>query len=215
MPPLPDEGLNQLGARVYQRAEEASNELVELRERGIEVQLREGSLELITVVLTTLGSVYAAITMYDAFWSGVERLRSHASSVGEALRKASALETEEAGGLVLQTKVTHGHLDKLHKIQEALERGRIDRDRAVTEIVHVFRAAGDPVTEDIVAQLERSFDVEHRGLARLSEYEEARGVGRAPAAPSGAATPRPERRRRQLRILRRPGQAVPTVRFDR
>jgi hypothetical protein len=185
VPALPDEQLNQLGTRVYQRAEEESNELSELRERGIEVRVREGSLELITVVLTTLASVYAAITMYDAFWSGVERLRSHAKTVGDALGKTSASEAEGAGGIVLQTKVTHGHLDRLHKVHEALKAGRIDRDRAVTEIVHIFRAAGDEVTDDVVAEVERSFRVDRRGLARLSEFEESRGTVRRSAVLRG------------------------------
>lgn len=59
VPHLSDASVRAIGEHIYTLAEEATGELVELREKGVEVDLREGSLEIVTIVVTTVGVLYS------------------------------------------------------------------------------------------------------------------------------------------------------------
>ena len=214
VPPLSDITVKEVGGRLYASAEESSNELVELRDKGVEIDVREGSLEIVTIILTTVGALYAVLVTYDGFWSGVERVRAHAKQVGEALARRAAVEAESVGGNVISTNVTLGHLAKLHRVHRALKAGDIDADAAVLEVVSTLRTAGDPITADVIWQVERALGASSKGLARLTERAPKRSADRdvegwGPSPPSP-----PRERRRRLTIRRRPGERTPTIKFD-
>ena len=217
VPQLSDEAVQSLGQRLYARAESAAEGLTELEEKGVELDVRDGSIDIVTIVLSTAASVYAALTIYDGFWSAVERLRSHAKQVGEAISHESVDEAHNVGGSPLSTNVTYGHLDKLHRIHRALEAGQIDSETAVSEVVRTLRTADDPVTAETISQIERAMGAKPKGLTRLTEggeMVERRWVDRAIG--SGApGEPRPVKKRaRRLTIRRRPGELAPRAKFD-
>lgn len=214
VPPVSDSDVQELGGRLYTSAEDASTELG-LPDKGVEINVREGSLEIVVIVLTTVGTLYTVVTMYDGFWSGIERISNHAKSVGRVLGRRAATEAEALGGTVLSTKVTLGHLEKLHRVYRALEAGEIDAETAAAEVVRTLRASGDPVTAQVIAQVEQAVGATSKGLIRLSETAEKEVVGRDSDRVS-VSVPRPRReRRRRLTIRRLPGERMATMKFDR
>ena len=169
VPQLSDEAVQSLGQRLYARAESAAEGLTELGEKGVELDVRDGSIDIVTIVLSTAASVVAARRSITGFWSAVERLRSHAKQVGEAISHESVDEAHNVGGSPLSTNVTYGHLDKLHRIHRALEAGQIDSETAVSEVVRTLRTADDPVTAETISQIERAMGAKPKGLTRLTE----------------------------------------------
>jgi hypothetical protein len=207
--------VQEVGGRLYASAEELSNELIDFSEMGVEVDVREGSLELVTIILTTAGILYAAIVTYDSFWSGVERVRAHAKKVGEVLGRQAVTEADSVGGNVVATSVTLGHLDKLHRVHRALRAGEIDAEAAVLEVIGTLRTSGEPVTPALISQIERALGAKSRGLERLTEMRRRRKPEREFVGKGvGPPLPQPERKRR-ITIRRRPGELTPTIKFDR
>src|SRR5262249_20364830 len=144
--------------------------------------------------------------------------RNHARRVGERLGLASSEEARRVGGDAFSTNISFGDLDKLHRVQRALESGRIDNETAVLEVVRILRSAGEPMPEETIWQIEEALGAEHKGNARLSmiaeQRAEHRSLSHGPKGSRGYAPRVLPGRRRRLRISRQPGELRPTTKFD-
>lgn len=215
-----DEVIEAVGQRAYEAADQAASELAEIRDAGVEVDVREGSLSIAAAIVTTAVALYVGITAYDSFWSGVERIRQHAVAIGSLLRARFRTDPIVSRGAILSTRVTTGHLDKLHRLRRDVEAGLLTADAAVQEVLKTLRTAGEGIDDTVVLQVENAFGAPHRGRDRLERLAErhledraSRGYG---ATGSGYLEAEPKRSvRRRLTISRPPGSAEPVIRFDR
>jgi hypothetical protein len=216
-----DEGIQAVGLRAYEAADQAAFELAEIRAAGVEVDVQEGSLSIAAAIVTTAAALYVGITAYDSFWSGVERIRQHGVAVGSLLRARFRTDPIVSRGAILSTRVTTGHLDKLHRLRRDVEAGVLTTDAAVQEVLKTLRTAGETIDDTVLLQVEDAFGAPHRGRDRLERLAERhfgdraspRGYGATGSGNLEAEPKRPVRRR--LTISRPPGSAEPVTRFDR
>lgn len=220
VPVQADEVIEGVGRRAYEAADQAASELAEIPAAGVEVDVREGSLSIAAAIVTTAVALYVGITVYDSFWSGVERIRQHAIVIGSLLRARFRTDPTVSRGAILSTRVTTGHLDKLHRLRRDVEAGLLTADAAAQEVLKTLRTAGEGIDKTVVLQVENAFGAPHRGQERLERLADrhlgdraSRGYG---ATGSGHLEAEPNRRiRRRLTISRPPGGGEPVIRFDR
>src|ERR1700730_3450728 len=130
-----DDDIKSVGTRAYDATDVAVRELEEIPGAGVEIDVREGTLSVAGLIVAGAAALYVAITAYDGFWSGVERIRGHAIRVGSLLRSRFQRDPLVGSGPILSTRVTAGHLDRLHKLHGDVLAGRLTADQAVQEVL--------------------------------------------------------------------------------
>lgn len=209
-----DAEIEAIGTRVYESAASISEDLAEVGPTGVRVDVQGGSLTVAGMILAVAGALYVAITAYDSFWSGVDRIRQHARAVGSLLRRRIQGDLVVNNGVIVSSRVTAGHLDRLHRLHHEVTVGRIPPDHAVQDVLRTLRAAGELIDDELISQVENAFGAAHKGAKRLARL--ALQESEAFRSEWGYAS-RPPRaiRRRRLTITRLPGSSQVAFRFDR
>ncbi len=209
-----DTEIEAVGRRAYESVANISEDLADVGPTGVRVDVSEGSLTVAEMILAVAGALYVAITTYDSFWSGVDRIRQHAKAVGSLLRRRIQGDPVVKNGVIVSSRVTAGHLDKLHRLHREVTVGRIPPDYAVQDVLRTLRAAGESIDDELISQVENAFGAAHKGAERLdrlalqeSEVFLSERVY--------AAVPRRAIRSRRLTITRLPGSSQVAFRFDR
>jgi len=192
--------------------ESSSSSLSEIEPTGVNVEVKEGSLILIGTIVTIATALYAAITGYDNFWSGLERIRGHAGSIGSTLRQWFQDDPTLSSGPIVSSRVSTGALNKIHRLHEDVLVGRLSPDDAVQQVLRTFRSSGEPIDANMISEVERAFNARALGSPRLDELSrrpEREGL----FMPGEAARAPRARPRRTLTIKRPPGASNPVVQF--
>ena len=208
---LSDADIKAIGSRAYDWVESASRNLSEVESTGVKVNVTEGSLTAVALIIASAGAVYKAITHYDDFWSGVEHIHRHAHSVASVIQQRFQKDPSLSRAII-SSRVSTGALDRIHRIHEDVKTGRVDPDSAVQEVLRTFRSSEGPIDVQMLSGIEEAFGASRIGfkrLERLTSQPESDGERKL------AARENEPRARRRLTIKRSPGESRPTVRFDR
>ena len=185
--------LRRIGAFAYEVAEVSGAEYLGEVDPGTEIEVYEGSLEVAAMVLAAAPILYGAITGYDSFWSGLERLSNHARKAGHFMKGRLTASRVPAPGRVLRTRVSVGHLATLERLHRDVHEHRRNPDQAVQAALRTLRRAQEQIDRSVLEGLESAFRAPARVMPASSNSMRSRSRMKidhsAPGASASATSP--------------------------
>lgn len=193
--------LGRVADATFVEVEEVGDNFFPAIPHGTEIKVRDGSVEVIALIVAGVGAVITAISAYGTASDGLKKL------IEDSKRAASAVRTgirQKAPGRIISTRISAGHLDRLNTLLSKSRSGELSNREAALRAIATLENAGETVTAETRASIEEMFRVKLPPPQRSS----ASSADAYHLAPS--RIPGEERSPvREVEIFRYPGQREP------
>lgn len=185
--------MTSFGHLAYESTEVATQEFLKLKGTGTEIEVRDGSLVVVSEIVHAGLWLLGAVGVYGTYSAAIHQVVADALAAGTFIKRQVAGRASQEGHKVTATRVSGGDTARLDRICRSVLAGELTPSEGMIRTLRILAESGEELTPTLIGSLEQSFRAPVRGLGWLGL------TGGAPSAPmqlSSAHEPEPRGRAR-------------------